>query len=384
MADADVRAQTARLKRAFAAQEGDLWLQFVPDHDSDQVEAAVAEAIEQANLQFATGEGAEDGWDAGAAGPWVPPTGPRVYQAHEVRGGTIDAFAHWLDTFVGALRAAGLTGTVTVAPKQDHPSYGLANQIPPHQLTAFVAYSLATTPVEPFSWNVAPDVTGRICRHIVRAGDFPDAETYLFARRLTRMAPDAAADALPGILPRSSSAQLTFLRPAPPRVLEHRFQLNGRVTRVVYDPMLAWRDRLAACIDLLTGLPDQTAVGLVEPARSYLSGWEAIGRGAYGLPATLAAHFRYHAALLPEYVPDARGVMVLTDAHLAKAHDLTGWTITDLGHGRHLVQHHDLAAWYADPDHPDPALLPQARADLGDMILTADVLRRHPMPPWRG
>lgn len=383
MGEADVRVDTAQLLRAFAAHEGDdLWLHFVPDQDSEHVEALVDEAIEQANLEFESGEGAEDGWDAGVDGPWVPPVGPRVYQFCEVRGGTVDAFAHWLDTFRAALRVAGLAGTISVAPEEDHPSYALVSTVPVHQLTAFVAYSLADQPVEPFTWSVAPDVTSRICRHIAKAAVFPNAETYLFARRLMRMAPDTAADALPRVLPRSYRASLTFLRPDPPRVLTHIFLTNGRVTRLVYDPTQGWRDRLATCIDLLTGLPDQTAVGLVEPALG--RDWENLGRGPYGLPGTDAAHFRYYAALLPEYVPDARGVMLLTDAHLAKAHDLTSWTITPMGDGRHLVQHDDLAAWYADPDHPDLDLLDRARTDLGDMILTPDVLRRHPEPPSGG
>lgn len=80
------------------------------------------------------------------------------------------------------------------------------------------------------------------------------------------------------------------------------------------------------------------------------------------------------------FVPDAHGVQVLTDAHLAHAHDLSDWNLTDLGHGRHLVQASDLSAWYENLT-PDPGTLTKARHDFGDMILTEETIAANP-PPW--
>jgi hypothetical protein len=65
--------------------------------------------------------------------------------------------------------------------------------------------------------------------------------------------------------------------------------------------------------------------------------------------------------------------------HLANVHDLSRWTITDLGHGRHLVEHPDLAAWYANP-YPEPDVVDQARRDFGSMILTKEIIRANPPP----
>jgi hypothetical protein len=62
---------------------------------------------------------------------------------------------------------------------------------------------------------------------------------------------------------------------------------------------------------------------------------------------------------------DAHGIQILTGAHLAKAHDLSVWTISEVAPDRYLVEAADLAAWYAQP-HPAPATLTQARADFGD------------------
>jgi len=83
--------------------------------------------------------------------------------------------------------------------------------------------------------------------------------------------------------------------------------------------------------------------------------------------------------LMSSFVPDVNGIQVLTDAHLARANDLSAWSITSLNAGRHLVEAKDLAAWYANPE-PDPRLLEQARADFGNMILTPEAIVEH--NPW--
>jgi hypothetical protein len=75
-----------------------------------------------------------------------------------------------------------------------------------------------------------------------------------------------------------------------------------------------------------------------------------------------------------EFTLDPCGIQILTDQHLAKAGDLSGWTTTRLDEHHYLVEARDLAAWYAKPllktDPVDPDLLAQARADFGGMILT--------------
>lgn len=73
-----------------------------------------------------------------------------------------------------------------------------------------------------------------------------------------------------------------------------------------------------------------------------------------------------------QYVLDAAGIQVLTGTHLAKTRDLSAWTVTDLGHDRHLVQHPDPAAWYAN-ELPDPDVQAAARHDFGELILTKEI-----------
>ena len=75
-----------------------------------------------------------------------------------------------------------------------------------------------------------------------------------------------------------------------------------------------------------------------------------------------------------EFTLDPCGIQILTDQHLAKANELSGWMTTRLDEHHYLVEARDLAAWYAKPlrqmDQVDPGLLAQARADFGGMILT--------------
>lgn len=84
--------------------------------------------------------------------------------------------------------------------------------------------------------------------------------------------------------------------------------------------------------------------------------------------------------LLANYAPDAYVAQVLTDSHLAKARDLSLFTIEPLGEGRHLVRARDVAPWLEELN-PDRTMLARARAGFGDMLLTDEVYSAHPPPP---
>lgn len=89
------------------------------------------------------------------------------------------------------------------------------------------------------------------------------------------------------------------------------------------------------------------------------------------------------------YLPDAYAVQVVTDEHLAKAHDLSAWHVETVAPGRHLVRAKDLQPWFNldanlgpyDPEtrsmrqFPADDVLDQARHDFGDMILSYETYR---------
>ena len=119
---------------------------------------------------------------------------------------------------------------------------------------------------------------------------------------------------------------------------------------------------------------DLVNLAVVERYPTLVTTWLTVG--SHWSP---IAHFensgevRGNFHLLGSYVHDARGVMLLTDEHLARAHDLSEWTVEPVRPGRHLLRARDLTPWLAH-DHPDPAVLQRARADLGDMLLRPEVL----------
>lgn len=140
-----------------------------------------------------------------------------------------------------------------------------------------------------------------------------------------------------------------------------------------------WRERIDAVRPLMLERPDLVDIAYVRTSPTGLIGWGQQEQ-PMPLPAMDAGNLTTHRHLLTEYTPDAHGLQVLRDAHLEKAHDLGNWVITDLGHGRHLVEAPDLKAWYGSGG-PDGTIIEQARLDFGSMILTSDTLLAAP-PPW--
>jgi hypothetical protein len=85
-----------------------------------------------------------------------------------------------------------------------------------------------------------------------------------------------------------------------------------------------------------------------------------------------------HRYLDREKVPDAFAWQLLTGQHLNAAHDLSGWSVTDVAPDRFAVAHPDPDAWFLPnqdnlgSSHPDSDVLARARQDFGAMILRED------------
>lgn len=85
-----------------------------------------------------------------------------------------------------------------------------------------------------------------------------------------------------------------------------------------------------------------------------------------------------------QHIPFVRPLMVLTTTHLERLDDLDGWTVTDLGHERHLLEVHDAVDWI---DHP--VLVDRFRRELErftPILLTGDdrmLEQRHQDLPFR-
>jgi hypothetical protein len=109
-------------------------------------------------------------------------------------------------------------------------------------------------------------------------------------------------------------------------------------------------------------------LGMIRYRRGLTEAWPDVDY-SQPRPPVSRAEIAWNPHMFDRYVPDASGAQILTDAHLERANDLSGWNIGQLGPGRHLVEAPDLADWFEN-EEPTSDVVKAARADFGDMILT--------------
>lgn len=175
-------------------------------------------------------------------------------------------------------------------------------------------------------------------------------------------------------------ARVTYLQPEQRRVAWASLSLLGRACYGVMDDTVSWQDRLAHVVKAMVAFPEDTDLAFVQYSAAPTLSWSTLSTGRPLLPYVQEYHVRYNRHLNAQYIPDAHGLQILTDAHLTHANDLSDWIIEPLGAGKHLVQAKDLEPWYATID-PNPAILAKARADFGGMLLTPENIAANP-PPW--
>lgn len=361
----------------------EVWVRFWPRRGQvDAVLSAALRAIRAANSALES-SGIDHHPTARASGPHLAPTRRPAYDIWIHHGAADeDAVGSWLEAFAGHLAAAGLAGRVGSIRHVDDSTYSLVQRMPFPQMATFLALSVAepgSPRRRPHNWNVGSSATAVLAAGVADAA-FPGAETYLLDGQLAKTTPTVAAAALRRILPRGPNISADHIRSDPERVLHWEIQADGRVTRILHDPAESWKRRLAQCTDALVAQPGATDLGFVQYTNNLRFGWGALDRSPPYLVGIGDEHLRDdNRHLLSRFVPGPRGVMVLTDAHLERAHDLGGWSVEPLGHGRHLIQARDLATWYAQPA-PTYEVLVAARADFGRMILTLADIAANPPP----
>jgi hypothetical protein len=186
---------------------------------------------------------------------------------------------------------------------------------------------------------------------------------------------DDASSLLDGVRGRLPS---TILTTAGRDATAHRvvFGIGGHV---IYDLHPADGDWLAAVRPLTELLRAHAAIaeyGLIRQSWTPTYMWDDLhDRRPPRLPYARVSYSRNTRHLESSYVPDAYGVQLLSEAHLARAADLSRWQVTELGDGRYLVTAADLDAWF-NHDQPAENLLEQARRDFGPLILRREYVRQ--------
>jgi hypothetical protein len=232
-------------------------------------------------------------------------------------------------------------------------------------------------------WHVPEDATARICDHLAGWSEPGGPEVIVGRDAITYPARDGSTVA--GDLRRAASGNhgasvLRFVDDAQTARVARLGAAGETALQVIGRAADDWSHRIGELRRGMTALPDILDLAFVRPTRRGMGTWEAldIHQPLDGIRHEDVTERGRH--LLTRYVPDAHGMQVLRDDHLDNAGDLDGWKVTNLGHGRHLVEAADLAPWYADP-LPDPDVVERARRDFAGMLLTPDVLAANP-PPW--
>jgi hypothetical protein len=259
---------------------------------------------------------------------------------------------------------------VVVVPQSDlGTGYDERYVIPPRwQLTASVAYSVTTPrPYRPAAWSVTKEATARI-EALATATAFDGADSWLFRHRSFALSDGAPRDMLWGAMAGAYSASIDHVRRVPWRVVSWSFGVNGGVRIVNHDVTALWQSGLDELVGTVCALPDITDIAFIRRRRTY-GVWEGY-RWADNSPDRSDRRFKDRDRdRLRDTVPDADGIMVLTEAHLERAADLSLWNVDEIGSGRFLLKARDLAAWFETEDPPQE-LRAQARAVLGDEIFS--------------
>lgn len=381
MPEPGVEVVWGALARAWRkAEYEELWLQFRP-RGAQGVFDAVEAAVEGANQAV---EDAGWGSDVFTEGVSDSDAGPVALMS---RAGPEEGVRAWFDVFARHLQEAGLSGKVTAAPEAFLPDW-LNGAVPvPRQLTAFVSYQTKDLAVldadeQRRAWHVPAPLTAKVADAAAAWARFDGADVYLLRNiHQTRSTNPDAGPALAGAAEKFAMARVACLRSEPRRVIWASLATLGRAAYGVLDDTESWQDRLGVVTRAMAAFPGDTDLAFVQYSNGLSLDWSELGTARPPLPSVRESQVRYNRHLNGRYTPDAHGLQLLTDAHLAHAHDLSDWIIEPLGGGKHLVQAKKLAPWYATID-PDPETLAKARADFGGMILTPEIISANP-PPWR-
>ncbi len=138
---------------------------------------------------------------------------------------------------------------------------------------------------------------------------------------------------------------LDRVRARPVRVTRTSLAAPAEVAHQVWDDELPWQHAVEELVDVLVAEAELVNLAVVERHPNLMATWHAVGCHWNPLPHVEGHEVRAAFHLLGSYVHDARGIMLLTDAHLARAHDLSGWDVEQVGPRRHLMRARDLAPW---------------------------------------
>ncbi|PKQ31142.1 MAG: hypothetical protein CVT62_09380 [Actinobacteria bacterium HGW-Actinobacteria-2] len=331
-------------------------------HGENNILALVTEAeVEEGLLNsLIPDEGGESpavgGWFSGPGG-WL-----LLIEPAEPARPSIEALA-------ASLERAGITGTLTGAKPYGRPAWSRSIDNLP-SWNALLAYKDRPRSYRRAGWSGDPDLLPRVIDYLVdwATGDSGQFVVNINLRPGFAFDPEVGKDVLrKQVETRTISSAVGYHK--------KRTELRGLtlsmptfVEMSLVPARADWVSDLDQLRTAMTAVPlDQLSIAMIDHhSWAYFSATE---HDEYD-------NFEYegHPEIWDEYTPAPCGIQILTDKHLAHAHDLDDWNTTRLNDRLHLVQAKDLGPWYSRPltyhDQPDPEVIAKARADFGDMLFT--------------
>jgi len=367
-----VEAKWSSIERVWRAKEGnDVWLMLKSKNASvDQLNDAIGTANDAADASVGYAE-------VVAEGP-APVKGGLAFM---FKRATSKIGLHvWVDTLCEELERAGITGTVAGAPGKGAPDWISQGKRPVAFSTWVISPEAQTTQLSTFPyWRVGPELTLRLTTLADSWARIPNGTLFLTQGTYTVELPIQDVNrVLATSLPHDMNGGVTYAVEAERRAKVVSLFASGDAIFHDVDPAKTWNEVIASLTGALTTEPASMRHGFIRFGLSSTVSGSQIYH-AQALEGIREPDYRYNMHLYDDYLPDAHGVQVVQTAHLNSAADLSGWNITDLGHGRHLVQAPDLEPWYAH-GLPDADVLARARRDWAGALLTKEIITANPCP----
>ena len=338
--------------------EGTLILQLLPDHP------VTLEVLHGAigDQPFPEGEGPANGtWIEGPNG-WL-----LILEADPG-----ELLQQWIGQLANNLTTAGVTGTLTGAKGVGRVTWAKQLESTP-TLAGMLAYQpLPSTPMYGVGWNADPATLEAVLDHTLpwTLTDTELAKVWMNGVDIP-VHPSSAQTLFNRAIQTEYNCMITGYSRDLQRV---RYTTFGAPTAIALSQYGYSSESWAGMVEdlrhqILTAPRDNLTLARVDAYdwTTLIGGFrDRVGHDGHALS--------LYPDLWGEWSPDPCGIQILTDTHLAKAHDLTDWNITQLDDHHYLVEAKDLTPWYAQPPsrltYRDPDFMAKPRADFGNMILT--------------
>ncbi len=299
-----------------------------------------------------------------------PVPGPKGLVGFVQRTGNEEDVQLWFATLAEHLHAQGVTGTISVPRSLKVYDFNF-----PMDGTSAITTLLALTPSEPNQWGDhrlgRPDDQAELARFVPEwLSPLPPPVGVLRGLHYFAAPVETAGRELVKIADVENWGSVLAFDGRSRHVRCAGVTWSG-VSFNEADPGQSVEQLLDTARGLLRRWGARSQVGVVVRHRA-LADWQTAEQNLTDVPRQYRPPIRLGAYLgrpnlHDTLVPDITGLMLLADTHVERITDLTGWHLSDLGGGKHLLEPDDPTPWWSGP-HPDLETLHHARRQFASLL----------------